>query len=151
MISALQRVTLCFALALVGAAGAAASAKTTTIEFLQGPVSPKTVGALAGLACRNYDHIVHLDISVNWPAKTSEAEQSDDQRLIFWDRSAEYLFPKGSYDFLHGDYVIKGYFIVRDGGIHQGSSSRAFEKVDDATVMLSPTVKERKAGGRGCK
>ncbi len=138
-----------FAMILLCATGALA--KTTTIEFLQGPISPKNVSSLAGLACRNYDHIVHLDISVNWPAKTSEAEQSDDQRLIFWNSTAEYLFPKGSYDFLHGDYVIKGYFIVRDGGFHQGSSSRAFEKVDDATVMLSPTVNERKAGGRGCK
>jgi hypothetical protein len=130
---------------------AAASAKTTTVEFLQGPITPKNIGALAGLACRNYDHIVHLDISVNWPAKTSEAEQTDYQRLIFWDSKAEYLFPKDTYVFLHGDYVIKGYFIARNGGFHQGITSRAFDKVGAATVMLSPTVKERKAGGRGCK
>lgn len=140
-----------FSLALTLLCVAPAAAKTTIVEFLQGPISPKNIGALAGLACRNYDHIVHLDISVNWPSNSSEAEQSDYQRLIFWTRNAEYLFPKDTYVFLHGEYVIKGYFIVRDGGFHQGVSSRAFEKVDDATVMLSPTVKERKAGGRGCK
>jgi hypothetical protein len=130
---------------------AAAPAKTVTIEFLQGPITPKNIGALAGLACRNYDRIVHLDIGVNWPAKTSDVEQADDRRLIFWDSKAEYLFPKDTYAYLHGDYVIKGYFIARNGGFHQGITSRAFEKVDDATVMLSPAVTERKAGGRGCK
>ena len=55
---------------------AAAPAKQVTVEFLQGSITPKTIGALAGLACRNYDHIVHLDISVNWPAKSSDVEIS---------------------------------------------------------------------------
>ncbi|HXP75847.1 MAG TPA: hypothetical protein VN823_17015 [Stellaceae bacterium] len=139
------------AAALMFLCAAAAPAKTVTIEFLQGPITPKTIGDLAGLACRNYDHIVHLDISVNWPAKNSDVETSDFQRLIFWDSKAEYLFPKDTYQYLHGDYVIKGYFIARNGGFHQGITSRAFEKVDDATVMLSPTVTEKKAGGKGCK
>jgi hypothetical protein len=85
------RAGVCLALML---SCAAAPAKTVTIEFLQGPITPKNIGALAGLACRNYDHIVHLDISVNWPAKSSDVEQTDDQRLIFWDSRAEYLFPK---------------------------------------------------------
>ena len=129
---------------------AAAPAKTVVIEFLQGEITPKNIGDLAGLACRNYDKIVHLDISVNWPAKDSDVDTSD-QQLDFWNSKAEYLFPKDSYQYLHGDYVIKGYFIARNGGIHQGATSRAFERVDDATVMLSPTVTERKAGGKGCK
>ena len=125
--------------------------KNVVIEFLQGSVTPKNVGDLAGLACRNYDHIVHLDISVNWPAKDSDVETTDEKRLIFWNSRAEYLFPKDSYQYLHGEYVIKGYFIARNGGIHHGATSRAFDKVDDATVMLSPTVTERKAGGKACK
>lgn len=143
-----MRAAACFGLMLLCAA---APAKTVTVEFLQGPITPKNISALAGLACRNYDRIVRLDISVSWPAKGSDVEQADDQRLIFWDSKAEYLFPRDTYAYLHGDYVIKGYFIARNGGFHQGITSRAFEKVDDATVMLSPTVQERKAGGRGCR
>lgn len=143
------RAEVCLALMLL--CTAAAPPKTVTIEFLQGPITPKNIGDLEGLACRNYDHIVHLDISVNWPAKSADVETTDFQRLIFWNSTAEYLFPKDTYQFLHGDYVIKGYFIARNGGFHQGVTSRAFEKVDDATVMLSPTVTERKAGGKGCK
>jgi len=137
--------------ALMLLCAATAPAKTVVIEFLQGPIPPKNIGDLAGLACRNYDHIVHLDISVNWPGKDSDVETTDYQRLIFWNSRAEYLFPKDTYQYLHGEYVIKGYFIARNGGFHQGATSRAFEKVDDATVMLSPTVTERKAGGKSCK
>jgi hypothetical protein len=142
-----RRTAVCFALVLLCAA---APAKTVTIEFLQGVITAKNIGRLAGLACRNYDHVVHLD-SVNWPAKSADVETTDYQRLIFWNSTAEYLFPKDTYQYLHGEYVIKGYFIARNGGFHQGVTSRAFEKVDDATVMLSPTVTEKKAGGRGCK
>lgn len=137
--------------ALLLLSAAVPPAKTVVIEFLQGPIAPKNIGELAGLACRNYDHIVHLDISVNWPAKDADVDTTGDQQLIFWNSKAEYLFPKDSYQLLHGEYVIKGYFIARNGGIHQGATSRAFERVDDATVMLSPTVTERKAGGKGCK
>ena len=137
--------------ALLLLAAAAPPAKTVVIEFLQGPITPKNIGDLAGVACRNYDHIVHIDISVNWPAKDADVDTSGDQQLTFWNSKAEYLFPKDSYQYLHGEYVIKGYFIARNGGIHQGTTSRAFERVDDATVMLSPTVAERKAGGKGCK
>src|SRR5215468_9961937 len=118
-----RRTGVGFALVLLCAA---APAKTVTVEFLQGSITPKNIGSLAGLACRNYDHIVHLDISVNWPTKSSDVEQVDFQRLIFWDSKAEYLFSKDTYAYLHGEYVIKGYFIARNGGFHQGVTSRAF-------------------------
>ncbi len=103
-----------------------AAAKTISIEFLQGVIDPQSEGELGGLACRNYDHIVHVDITVIWSGLVV-AEQSDYQRLVFWtDRDShgfatEYLFPKGSYSFLHGSYIVKGYFIVRSGGMPQGS------------------------------
>ncbi len=134
----------------------AAAAKSIDIEFLQATINPRDVGELSGLACRNYDHVVHIDISVDWPSHSVDAEQSGYERLVFWtDRGkdgygTEYLFPKGSYFLLHGSYIVKGYFIVRTGGMHQGVSSVAFEKVDDATVLLNPAVKETKAKGSHC-
>ena len=54
----------------------------------------------------------------------------------FWDQDDEYLFPKGSFFFLHGSFIIKGYFSARSGGTHQGINSNAFEKVDDAHVSI---------------
>ncbi len=131
-------------------------AKTIDVEFLQMNIDPRSVAELSGLACRNYDHVIHIDISVDWPRKAVDAEQSGYGRLVFWtDRDkngfgTEYLFPKGSYFFLHGSYIVKGYFIVRSGGMHQGVSSVAFERVDDATVLLNPAVNETKAKGSRC-
>src|SRR5690348_1381147 len=97
------------------AAIAPLAAKTINIEFLQGSITPKNSDKLGGLACRNYDHIVRLKIYVTWPA-SAKSEGSNDRRLVFWDNSAEFLFPSGSYVWLHGDYVINGYFIPRTGG-----------------------------------
>jgi hypothetical protein len=109
----------------------------------------KNIGNLGGLACRNYDHVVHIDISVNWPSDKLTVETTDYKRLIFWNDNAEYLFPNGTYFFLHGDYVIDGYFIPRRGGMHQGVISIPFEKIDDAQVLLNPNVSE-KAKGSAC-
>ncbi len=126
------------------------SAKTIKIEFLQGSIDPQKVGGLSGLACRNEDHIVHLDISIDWPVSSTTVEQTGYKRLVFWDKNTEYLFPEGSYFLLHAWYVVKGYFIVRCGGMHQGIISYAFEKIDDATVMLNPNVEETNATSSDC-
>jgi hypothetical protein len=93
-----------------------ASAKPVKIEFLQGAIDAANVQKLSGIACRNYDRIVHLKISVKWAHDKIAEEHADYKRLIFWDDRAEYLFSKGSYSFLHGDYVLNGYFIPRNGG-----------------------------------
>jgi hypothetical protein len=124
-------------------------ASAITIEFLQGEITPATVGWLSGLSCRNYDHVVHLDIGITWPDAT--VETSGYERLIFSASSAEYLFPKGTYMYLHGSYIVKGYFIARAGGMHQGIISDAFEKIDDAQVMLAPNVVEKKAKSSACR
>jgi len=128
-----------------------AAARTIRIEFLQGAIDQKNVGLLYGLACRNYDHIVHLDIAVDWPQGSLDVEDKDFERLVFWNEKAEYLFPKGTYVYLHGSYVVKGYFIARSGGMHQGQVSNAFDKIDDAQVLLNPYVQETRARGARCK
>lgn len=129
----------------------AKTAKTIKIEFLQSKIDPGTVGALSGLSCRNEDRIVHLDISIDWPSDSIEAEDSGYKRLVFWDKANEYLFPEGSYFYLHGLYIVKGYFMARSGGVHQGIVSNSFQKIDDATVMLNPNIKEIKVSSSRCK
>ena len=122
--------------------------KQLEIELLQGDVNQKNVANLGGLACRYYDRIVHLQISVDWPADARDEEKTDYKRLVFWNDNAEYLFPSGSYFWLHGKYEINGYFIPRRGGQHQGGVlSIAFDKIDDAQVLLNPAVHETKAAG----
>ena len=105
-------------------------------------ISPDTVKFLSGTWCRNVDHIMHLRLAVDWPDKSIEQETEGYRRLIFWDHDSEYLFPNGSYTYMHGAYIINGYFIARAGGTHQGVSSLSFERVDDAMVLLNPAVRE---------
>jgi len=122
--------------------------KQLEIELLQGDVNQKNVANLGGLAYRSYDRIVHLQIAVEWPADARDEEKTDYKRLVFWNDNAEYLFPSGSYFWLHGKYEINGYFIPRRGGQHQGGVlSIAFDKIEDAQVLLNPAVHETKAAG----
>jgi hypothetical protein len=86
---------------------AAHTSGAVVIEFLQGEITPATVSWLSGLSCRNYDHIVHLDLSISWPDKDLEVEKADFERLVFWNKDAEYLFPKDTYQYLHGSYIVK--------------------------------------------
>jgi hypothetical protein len=130
---------------------ATASNNAMTVEFLQARINPSHAEWLAGLACRNLDRIVHLDISVDWPDQSLDVETTGYRRLTFSNNTDEFLFPKGSYYMLHGSYIIKGYFIVRSGGMQQGVVSNAFEKVDDAEVMLRPGLVENKMTSDRCK
>ena len=41
------------------------------------------------------------------------------------------------FQFLHGDYVFDGFFIVKSGGMHQGIISLYLQKTDEAQVRLS--------------
>jgi hypothetical protein len=65
-----------------------------TVEFLQAAIAPQTAGLLSGLACRNLDHIVHLDLSVTWPATSLAVETDGYRRLIFWNESENFCFRK---------------------------------------------------------
>lgn len=138
----MRRVTFVIALILVAPS---VFAKSIPMESLEAQIAPDTVGWLYGLGCRNYDRIVHVDISLDWPSDSLSIEPPGPdslERLVFWNNKAEYLFPKGSYTYQHGVYRVKGYFIASSGGMHQGILSIAFmKKVDDAQILLNPAIK----------
>ena len=120
------------------------------LEFLQGVITYGNAKYLSSIACRNFDHIVHINISIDWLSDKMSVEQVGSRRLIVWDDNAEYLFPKNSYNYLHGEYVVNGYFIVRHGGTHQGIVSLSFERINDSDVLLNPNVVEIPTKGLGC-
>jgi hypothetical protein len=139
--------------AVLGAAALLAGTNTgeaLTVEFLQAAIAPQTAGLLSGLARRNLDHVVHLDVSVTWPATSLAVETGGYQRLIFWNESDEFLFPKGAYAVCRDGYAVKGYFIARSGGVHQGIVSNFFEKTGDPGVKRTPGLVEKKAEGSAC-
>lgn len=104
-----------------------AGAQPQKIESLTATITPANAVQLRALACRNFKHVVHVDITVDWPEDKSDVETGNYGRLIFWDDKAEYLFPEGSYHGDHGRYKISGWFKAVDGGMHAGMISDAFE------------------------
>ena len=123
-----------------------------TIESLEASIDPSHSAWLHGLACRNYDRIVHLKININWSDKAIDVERSGSERLIFWDDHVKYLFPKGSYLLLSGAYIVNGYFIARFDGVHVGPkgllmTSDLFEKTDAAK---NPNLIEKKLRSDRC-
>ena len=139
------------AFAAVALLVATKTGRAVTVEFLQAAIDPRNAGLLSGLACRNLDHVVHLDLSVTWPEKALGVEHDGYRRLVFWNDTDEFLFPKGSYSLRHGSYIVKGYFIPRAGGIHQGVASNYFEKISDARMKSKPGLAEKKAASSECK
>ena len=111
------------------------AAPLTRIESLDGMIEPQNVGDLSGLACRNYDRVVRVNITIDWPSE----DQSSYNSLAFWTDHTEYLFPKGSYYYRPGSgWVIDGYFIVRSKGTDRGVVS--FEKLGDTSVLPNRNV-----------
>jgi hypothetical protein len=124
------------------------SAKQAEVENLYEEINPQTVADLWGLVCRNHDKIVYINVSINWTAERGGAEESY-QRLIFWTEDAEFRFPKGSYVYENGTWLVSGYFVVRSGETRSGVITM-FEVVDDATGMLDSKIVDAKGGGANC-
>jgi hypothetical protein len=125
------------------------SAKQAGVENLYEEINPQTVADLSGLACRNHDKIVYINVSINWTGESGGAEESY-ERLIFWTEDAEFHFPKGSYVYENGTWLVSGYFVVRSGETRSGVIPVVFEIVDDATGMLDSKIVDAKGGGADC-
>lgn len=137
-------------LAILAILMAPAQAARIHIDVLRGDITEATIARLNGLVCHNYDKIVHLDISIEMPESDIVVEPEGYQRMMVILNDSEYLFPKGSYVYAHGAYVIDGYFIVKSGGTHQGTNSAAFEQTDAELVLLNPHVVETVARDSAC-
>jgi hypothetical protein len=120
-----------------------------TIEVLQGTINPRNAAGLVGLACRNYNQVVHLNIRIEWPATETTVEATSYKRLVVWNGTDEFLFFDGSYKSADGVWVIDGYFVPLAGGTHQGVTSHAFERVDNPH-RFNGAVREIEAKGPDC-
>lgn len=49
----------------------------------------------------------------------------------------EMVAPAAEAVWLHGDYALDGFYLVKSGGVHQGITSIGLERVDEAAVLLS--------------
>ena len=53
----------------------------------------------------------------------------------------ELVIPKGSYRWEHGGFIVDGFFLVKSGGIHQGTASFGLEPADEAAIRSNPGIR----------
>jgi len=113
-------------------------------------IATNAVRALAMIA-DNQDKIVGLQVNV---AGGSDEQFAKFGYLVSNDEPAYFLVSAGKdggyevlikdgYRWEHGGYVIDGFYLVKSGGMHQGTLSYGLEPVSEAAVRLNRTVVDR--------
>jgi hypothetical protein len=145
--------TLTIAAALALASAAAAAPQKVVVRFT-GEVTVDNAAAFTQAIAARRDQVVGVSISVG---ANSDAEFKTRHYLVGADNDMLSIF-KGpnresgvevvtkDFRFEHGVWVVDGFYVVKDGGMHQGVVSYGLVPTDEGAVRLNPavTIVERK-------
>ena len=131
------------------ASGPSARQRVATIPKYVGRITPRNVGILLTDVAARRDRIIGLQIQIapSGPGDPKGYIVDRDDRLFvisadvkttFADDGLEVVAPKDEASFLHGWWILDGFYVVKSGGIHQGAASFGLEKVNEGAVLLSP-------------
>ncbi len=120
-----------------------------TIPKYVGQITPRNVGILLNDVAARRDRIIGLQVQIapNGAGDPKGYVVDRDDRLFvisadvktaLADDGLEVVAPKDEASFLHGQWILDGFYVVKSGGIHQGVASFGLEKVDEGAVLLSP-------------
>ncbi|MEJ2818507.1 DUF2939 domain-containing protein [Caulobacter sp. CCG-8] len=115
---------------------------------LSGEVDAAHAEAFLSKVADHLDGIVGVQVWIE-PSEGPEATYQvgqDDDRLVISNETYELLAPKGAWRWEHGRYVVDGFFLVKNGGVHQGVSSLGLEAVSESAVRLKPNLTVVDAG-----
>jgi hypothetical protein len=122
------------------------------VQRITGTVTPANAARFAELVGAQEDQIIGLKLDVqpgtdaDFKASRYMAEPGDELFVIsIGDGQAEgdgteVVMPRAEAGYLHGAYVINGFYRVKAGGMHQGIISYGLEKIDPGPVLLNPSV-----------
>lgn len=113
-----------------------------------GEVNERNVERVLNMIGDHQDKIVGLQVMFDATPRGAQAANGytadkDDGRLFVVSYGTlespgiEMVVPKDEANYQHGGYVLDGFYLVKTGGMHQGTISYGLEKVDEATVLLS--------------
>ena len=118
--------------------------KGNEIPKYVGAVSAKNVKPFLDAVSGHLDKIVGLKVFFDsTPNRNTGYSASTDDRLFVVNYGTldkpgvEIVAPKAEASYLHGSWVLDGFYIVKSGGVHQGTVSVGLEKVDEGAVLLS--------------
>ncbi|WP_271068615.1 hypothetical protein [Caulobacter sp. NIBR1757] len=132
-------------------ADAAAATPKRTVPRLVGAVTPGNAARYTTFIADRLDQVVALRLSVtpgsdgDFKASNYLAQVSGDLFMVFKRAGAteggiEVVLPKGEARLVGGAYVVEGFFVVRSGGMHQGTLSYGLERMDPRIATAGGAV-----------
>lgn len=118
------------------------------IRQFRGTLSCSNASRLFDAVVEDCDRVVGLSLLAE--------PQNDDQRLQIWAHGTEklVLFLKeqaddsgvelnvnGGFRWEHGSWIIDGFFLVKPGGMFQGTCCFGLLDADEASIRLNPSVR----------
>ena len=138
---------------LTGAVGALAvlsgpASAAVTIRVLEGELTIKRLKLAANFVFNNRDKIVGLRFNVmhSEPKEGGQlyANIGADKELLIYKTGMTgvkgddiQLLIRSGFQYVHGSYVVNGYYIPKFGGMYQGILAYYFEAVSESQVLLS--------------
>ncbi len=130
-------------------ADAAARASRTLLR-MTGTVTPDNAAAFTAFVAKHQDKVIGLQVRVtpgtpsDFKARHYMAEITDRLFVVFKrgdnEGGIEIVAPKAEAVWLHGDYVLDGFYVVKSGGMHQGTLSYGLQKTDEGVIRANPDV-----------
>jgi hypothetical protein len=120
-----------------------------TMPKYVGTISPDNAPQFLVDVANRLDQIVGIKVEVV-PSGNDDPHKylvDRDDRLFVISASAknnfaqegiEIVAPYQEASFLHGSWVLDGFYVVKSGGVHQGIASFGLQKVNEGEVLLSP-------------
>lgn len=128
----------------------AAGRATLTLLRITGTVTADNATRFTEFVAEHQDKVIGLQVRVTPGTPTDFAAkhylaESDDRLFVVFKRGddeggIEVVAPKGEAVWLHGEYVLDGFYVVKSGGMHQGTLSYGLEKTDEGVIRANPNV-----------
>lgn len=127
-------------------------AAARVVVMYTGEVNVNTAANFTNTISNNLDKVIGLKVYVD-PGKDADLERNaylvgyDHEQFSVWkgkpgeSGGGIEVVRNGLIDRTMGFYVIDGFYIVKSGGLHQGTLSYGLQPVDEAVVRLNPAVK----------
>ncbi len=120
-----------------------ANAGQSKVYLVSGSITASNYKGFEQFLFNSMDTIIGLkvDFAANENASDGEvsANATDNQFVAYLSVSnaESEIVATENFQYLHGDFVIDGFFVVKSGGMHQGTISLYLQKTDEAQVRLS--------------
>ncbi len=120
-----------------------AEAGQAKIYVVNGEISKLDYKGFEQFLLNSLDTVIGLKINVASSPDYNEGELSADTNngqfvaYIAGPNNESEVVATDGFQYLHGDYVFDGFFVVKSGGMHQGVISLSLQKTDEAQVRLS--------------